>query len=357
LILIEAFGVFMDTAAHDPHVALQAKLQVQAVQKVERIAVGLNAAILAVQGDEPVVAVVAERREERNSGDGALPCGLFSPRLHDGSLETALRSCVQAKVGIKLGATRQICTLGAPVASNGSAQAANEPGVAVSYLALVDPSRINDRDGASWRSWYAYFPWEDWRRGKPGCLTEIIEPRLRAWARSGSDREADERGQRMRIAFGCDGTGWDEEKALDRYELLSEAGLLEDSRNGSVASADPVFARPLPRLRDQMLGDQLHVLASAIGELRRSVKRQPVVFELMPAAFTLFELQKTVEAILGPHLHKQNFRRLVETGGLVEPTGEFRLRTGGRPAQLYRFRRDVLLERPAPGVRIRAGRG
>ena len=105
----------MDTAAHDPHVALQAKLQVQAVQKVERIAVGLNAAILAVQGDEPVVAVVAER-EERNSGDGALPCGLFSPRLHDGSLETALRSCVQAKVGIKLGSTRQICTLGAPVA-------------------------------------------------------------------------------------------------------------------------------------------------------------------------------------------------------------------------------------------------
>ena len=98
------------------------------------------------------------------------------------------------------------------------------------------------------------------------------------------------------------------------------------------------------------------MLASAIGELRRSVKCQPVVFELMPERFTLFELQKTVEAILGPHLHKQNFRRLVETGGLVEPTGEYRFRTGGRPAQLYRFRRDVLLERPAPGVRIKAGR-
>ena len=226
----------MDTAAHDPHVALQAKLQVQAVQKVERIAVGLNAAILAVQGDEPVVAVVAERREERNSGDGALPCGLFSPRLHDGSLETALRSCVQAKVGIKLGATRQICTLGAPVASNGSAQAANEPGVAVSYLALVDPSRINDRDGASWRSWYAYFPWEDWRRGKPGCLTEIIEPRLRAWARSGSDREADERGQRMRIAFGCDGTGF----AGTCVKTKRSSGSLTDStRSVPVAAASP----------------------------------------------------------------------------------------------------------------------
>jgi len=105
-----------------------------------------------------------------------------------------------------------------------------------------------------------------------------------------------------------------------------------------------------------MLGDQVRILASAIGEVRRSVKWQPAIFELVPDLFTLFELQKTVEAILGPNLHKQNFRRLVETGGLVEPTGEYRFRTGGRPAQLYRFRRDVLLERPAPGVRIKAGR-
>jgi hypothetical protein len=76
----------------------------------------------------------------------------------------------------------------------------------------------------------------------------------------------------------------------------------------------------------------------------------------MPETFTLFELQKAVEAILGPHLHKQNFRRLVEGGGLVEPTGEFRMRTGGRPARLYRFRRDVVWERSSPGVRVKPGR-
>ena len=66
-----------------------------------------------------------------------------------------------------------------------------------------------------------------------------------------------------------------------------------------------------------MLGDQSLVLARAIGELRRAIKCRPVVFELMHDEFTLFELQKTVEAILGPHLHKQNFRRLVEGCGLV----------------------------------------
>jgi hypothetical protein len=99
--------------------------------------------------------------------------------------------------------------------------------------------------------------------------------------------------------------------------------------------------------------DHRRILATAIGRVRAKIKYRPVIFELMPDEFTLFELQKTVEAILGPHLHKQNFRRLVEGAGLVEPTGEVKMRTGGRPAKLYRFRREVLLERPAPGVRVK----
>ena len=60
--------------------------------------------------------------------------------------------------------------------------ASDPPVVSVCYLAPVRPAQCNDQDGAVWRSWYAYFPWEDWRRGKPRCLTEIIEPHLEAWA-------------------------------------------------------------------------------------------------------------------------------------------------------------------------------
>ena len=45
------------------------------------------------------------------------------------------------------------------------------------------------------------------------------------------------------------------------------------------------------------------------------------MFELLPATFTLLRLQRAVEALAGVPLHKQNFRRLVETGGLVEGTG------------------------------------
>ena len=72
----------------------------------------------------------------------------------------------------------------------------------------------------------------------------------------------------------------------------------------------------------------------------------------MPPSFTLTQLQETAEAISGRHVHKQNFRRMVETAQLVEPTGKSTSTGRGRPAALYRFRRSILIERPAPGLRV-----
>jgi len=96
--------------------------------------------------------------------------------------------------------------------------------------------------------------------------------------------------------------------------------------------------------------DNRRILATALGRLRGKLKYRPVVFELLPPEFTLLQLQRVVEALAGVPLHKQNFRRLVETGGLVEGTGRQHPPTGGRPAELFVFRRDVLRERPAPVV-------
>jgi hypothetical protein len=59
-----------------------------------------------------------------------------------------------------------------------------------------------------------------------------------------------------------------------------------------------------------------------------------------------------VEALAGVRLHKQNFRRLVEQGGLVEGTGLIEPRAVGRPAELFGFRREALRERLAPGVGV-----
>jgi hypothetical protein len=323
------------------------------------VAVSLNAAILAVRGDEPLVAVVPARAA--GNGEGALPCGPFLPRQHD-SIDAGLRFWVQQQTGVALGTIRQIGTLGEASRPAGGAEPPGLPIVIVCHLALVAPAQLNDDAGVAWRSWYAYLPWEDWRRGRPACLAADIEPRLKAWARvtpahceARVPQDAGDRSRRLRIAFGFDGAAWDEEQVLERYELLGEAGLVGEAAAGSDTGARA--PGDWPSLRHPVLGDHAWVLAAAIAELRRSVKCRPAIFELMPDAFTLFELQKTAEAILGPHLHKQNFRRLVEGGGLVEPTGEHRFRTGGRPAKLFRFRPDVLLERLAPGVRIKAARG
>ena len=185
-------------------------------------------------------------------------------------------------------------------------------------------------------------------------LDEAILPALRRWSRAEPSSRPTERRplgrrERLRLAFGDDGSRWDEEHALDRYELLYEAGLVaEAERDGR-----PLFDHAVTRCTGAaMRFDHRRILATAISRLRAKLKYRPVVFELMAEAFTLTELQRTVEAISGRHLHKQNFRRLVEGAALVEPTGQTAPQKRGRPAALFRFRREILKERPASGFRF-----
>ena len=93
--------------------------------------------------------------------------------------------------------------------------------------------------------------------------------------------------------------------------------------------------------------DHRRIVATALGRLRGKLTYRPVVFELLPPTFTLLQLQRLVEALSGVRLHKQNFRRLAEGGGLVEGTGQLRP-SGGRPAELFRFRREVSGSGPGP---------
>jgi hypothetical protein len=72
----------------------------------------------------------------------------------------------------------------------------------------------------------------------------------------------------------------------------------------------------------------------------------------MAPAFTLLQLQRTVEALAGRLVHKPNFRRLIEQQDLVEETGETTAETGGRPAKLFRFRHAVLAERAIAGTKL-----
>src|SRR4029453_13642625 len=112
--------------------------------------------------------------------------------------------------------------------------------------------------------------------------------------------------ERLQLNFGLGGGQWDEEKVLDRYELLYEAGLVEEAlRDGREAART---RRKLPVLGESMRFDPRRIVATAIARLRAKLKYRPVIFELMNAKFTLTELQHTAEAISGRRLHKQNFR-------------------------------------------------
>ena len=316
------------------------------------IEIGLHAAIVAVADQQPLILVVSPGGDEPDN----LPFGPFNPLFHR-TFEAGLRTWVAEQAALKLGHVEQLYTFG----DRGRHTVHGDAGphlVSVGYLALT---RIRDDSPdeltmarAHWRRWYDFFPWEDWRVGRPPVLDEAILPALHRWSRtepsSGpAEKRPLERRERVLLAFGDDGARWDEERALDRYELLYEAGLVaEAERDGR-----PVFDHAMTRVTGvPMRFDHRRILATAISRLRAKLKYRPVVFELMADEFTLTELQRTVEAISGRHLHKQNFRRLVEGAALVEPTGHTAPQKRGRPAALFRFRRESLRERPAPGFRF-----
>ena len=311
------------------------------------VEIGLTAAIVAVSGDEPMILVA---RAGSAVSEAALPSGPFNPLSHR-TFEIGLRSWVAEQTGVPLGYVEQLYTFGD---RGRHAQAGDRDPhvVSVGYLALTrEVSAPDAGTGASFRPWYNFFPWEDWRSGRPAMLDAIILPGLDAWTKRADGEARFARRERLLRLFG-DGAIFDDEPVLDRYELLYEAGLVAEAvRDGREAALAQGASASLGQL---MRYDHRRILATAMGRLRAKMKYRPVIFELMPENFTLTDLQRRVEAISGRHLHKQNFRRLVEGSAVVEPTGDVTHATGGRPAALFRFRRDVLQERPSPGLRFGA---
>jgi hypothetical protein len=315
------------------------------------IEIGLTAAIVAIEGSEPLILTASGDDGDKLAG---LPFGPFDAVSHR-TFEIGLRAWVEEQAGLRLGYVEQLYTFG----DRGRHTQAGDTHVAsIGYLALTRAADNTARaPGATFEPWYRFFPWEDWRETKPDIIERGIFPELTKWAEQGEAPEtarALPRKDRVRLYFGTEGAHWDEERVLDRYELLYEAGLVEEARRDGRPAA--LARKSTPMLGLSMRFDHRRILATAMGRLRAKLKYRPVVFELLPGEFTLTELQHTVEAISGRHLHKQNFRRLVESGALVEPTGVMSTQTGGRPAALFRFRREVLQERPAPGLRVRGRR-
>jgi hypothetical protein len=310
--------------------------------------IGLNAVIVAVSEAEPRVLVVrgatSSQLSTRFPKRATLPSGPFRPTDHR-TLEIGLRSWVEAQTRETLGYVEQLYTFG----DRGRDAREIDGGprfLSVGYLALAREAVRLDTDDAVWQDWYRFFPWEDWRNGFPHVLSDNILPGLATWAGEGRvASEQSERQQRINIAFCDDAKSWNDELVLERYELLYEAGIVAEALIDRGDSIKPTEFSRYPG--ETMMHDHRRILATGMGRLRGKIKYRPVIFELMPPSFTLLQLQHAVEGMAGLRLHKQNFRRLVEARGLVERTGATASGTQGRPAALFRFRSEVLLERLA----------
>ena len=291
------------------------------------IAAELIAVVVAVADDRPLVLTIRDAR--------ALPSGPFVTGHR--SLQAGVRSWVEAQTHHPLGYVEQLYTFADPDRAPGAAQRI----VSICYLGLTRQAGGLSDSGAGWQDWYRYFPWEDRRAPASAAAQERLLAPLLAWAEAGEDWVTRrERHRRVATTFGLDGERWNEELVLQRYELLWEARLVPEAGG---APATPGAA---------MLHDHRRILATGIARLRAKIKYRPVVFELMPPTFTLLALQRAVEALAGHFLHKQNFRRLVEQQDLVEESGGISTGTSGRPAKLFRFKREVLAERAAAGSKL-----
>lgn len=303
------------------------------------VRIGLSAVVMALRDRRLCVLTTG-------SDSAALPFGPFDP-TRDRTFELSLRAFVTAQTGFRPGFVEQLYTFG----DAGRESPRPTPGperqreVSVGYLALTRDAADADAADARWTPLFDIFPWEDRRKG-PASVQDPIAGALRAWASTDRRRLA-----RIEGLFALTPERrWNEERVLDRYELLYEAGLVaEAARDGG-----PSVPATVPGLA--MTSDHRRILATGLGRLRSKLKYRPVLFELTPATFTLSELQSAAEAVAGLALHKQNFRRGVERTGLVEATGRLLTGAGGRPAELFRFTGADPQGGQAPGLALPAQR-
>lgn len=295
----------------------------------------LAAVLIAVTNSEAKVLTV-------DHGE-SLPKGPLTP-IHR-SLQAGVRQWVETQTHQPLGYVEQLYTF---VDTNRQTSSGHYL-IYISYLGLVREETKPLESAALWKNWYTYFPWEDHRNGRPEFIETILHPIFRHWINAGNTiSEQKSREQRVKLCWGISPFTWNEEYVLQRYELMYEVGILPESQitiSDSQIPQKSIYGKP-------MAYDHRRVLASAMARLRAKIKYRPVIFELMPPSFTLFQLQQSIEALAGITLHKQNFRRFITQQEIIEETGKIDQSGPGRPAKLYQFREDVLLERSLSGSKL-----
>lgn len=136
--------------------------------------------------------------------------------------------------------------------------------------------------------------------------------------------------------------------SVAHYALVDRARLAEASDETRVASIDVPWegetGGPVDTIGEDgralaLAFDHTDILGMAVKRIRGKLDYTPIGFQLLPERFTLSELQRVHETVLGRPLNKDSFRRRMLASGQLEATGDLQTGVDHRPAELYRFAR------------------
>ncbi|WP_027456146.1 NUDIX hydrolase [Xylanibacter brevis] len=95
-----------------------------------------------------------------------------------------------------------------------------------------------------------------------------------------------------------------------------------------------------------LYSDHNEMVDKALRMMRQKIKTEPISFRLLPPLFTLTQLQKLYEAVLGEEIDKRNFRKRIKDMDFIEKTELIDKVTSKRGAALYRFNKKAYSEDP-----------
>jgi 8-oxo-dGTP diphosphatase len=130
-----------------------------------------------------------------------------------------------------------------------------------------------------------------------------------------------------------DPRGW---SATHVYFALMSADDVE-LRPGGNSGGSRWFAIDGQRAKEKLAFDHAEILKAAVARLRSKVEYTSLPAFLMPHEFTLTELQKIYETLLGRPIEKKSFRTRILATDLLEEVAR-RKEGANRPAQMYRLR-------------------
>ncbi len=251
----------------------------------------------------------------------------------DPGLFTSMEQAVRHQLGPTLSATLQHLEQIQTSYQNGQ--------LTIDMLGLVNDHEAFRLGACDWWSVYELFPWEDWRKRPPEVVSRTLLPALDRWAEQLPKKMQQARRNQIRQLFASTDQKWAGENLAQRHELLYRAELLPEALRDRSGAAVSVRHHLIQVFGQTMWKSDRQHLANALSRLRQSLQTRPWLMALVPGPFSLGNLQKSLENLTGIGLHKQNFRRDILRSGLIEMLDAPAVISGGRPAQVYVWKKGL----------------